>query len=159
MAAWARLWTRALQWPPGWSAELWAVLPQVRELVDKVQAAFVETLDELSWMDKATKQKAREKVGRTPEGGGQGCWQTGGAAAGRARRRPPGASLYSKHSEGGGGRLRRALCAETGLGAKPGRPSSAPKAGEETKTSGSRVPRREACTPQEPLCASVTAAK
>ncbi|XP_053777819.1 membrane metallo-endopeptidase-like 1 [Desmodus rotundus] len=34
----------------------------VRELVDKVQAAFVETLDELSWMDKATKQKAREKA-------------------------------------------------------------------------------------------------
>ncbi|XP_036918026.1 membrane metallo-endopeptidase-like 1 [Sturnira hondurensis] len=34
----------------------------VRELVDKVQAAFVETLDELSWMDKATKQKAQEKA-------------------------------------------------------------------------------------------------
>ncbi|XP_054439972.1 membrane metallo-endopeptidase-like 1 [Pteronotus mesoamericanus] len=34
----------------------------VRELVDKVQAAFVETLDELSWMDEATKQKAREKA-------------------------------------------------------------------------------------------------
>ncbi|XP_037002892.2 membrane metallo-endopeptidase-like 1 isoform X1 [Artibeus jamaicensis] len=34
----------------------------VRELVDKVREAFVETLDELSWMDKATKQKAQEKA-------------------------------------------------------------------------------------------------
>ncbi|XP_066121288.1 membrane metallo-endopeptidase-like 1 [Saccopteryx bilineata] len=34
----------------------------VRELIDKVQAVFVDNLDELSWMDKATKKKAQEKA-------------------------------------------------------------------------------------------------
>ncbi|XP_032970185.1 membrane metallo-endopeptidase-like 1 isoform X2 [Rhinolophus ferrumequinum] len=34
----------------------------VRELIDKVRAVFVETLDELSWMDMASKKKAQEKA-------------------------------------------------------------------------------------------------
>ncbi|KAF6345100.1 membrane metalloendopeptidase like 1 [Rhinolophus ferrumequinum] len=34
----------------------------VRELIDKVRAVFVETLDELSWMDMASKKKAQEKL-------------------------------------------------------------------------------------------------
>lgn len=37
--------------------------PQVRELIDKVRAVFVETLDELRWMDAESKKKAQEKVG------------------------------------------------------------------------------------------------
>lgn len=37
--------------------------PQVRELIDKVRAVFVEALDELRWMDAASKKKAQEKVG------------------------------------------------------------------------------------------------
>uniref|UniRef100_A0A8C8YF13 Membrane metalloendopeptidase like 1 n=1 Tax=Prolemur simus TaxID=1328070 RepID=A0A8C8YF13_PROSS len=34
----------------------------VRELIDKVRAVFVETLDELRWMDEESKQKAQEKA-------------------------------------------------------------------------------------------------
>ncbi|XP_044890891.1 membrane metallo-endopeptidase-like 1 isoform X4 [Felis catus] len=34
----------------------------VRELIDKVRAVFVETLDELGWMDEASKKKAQEKA-------------------------------------------------------------------------------------------------
>ncbi|XP_045426447.1 membrane metallo-endopeptidase-like 1 [Pipistrellus kuhlii] len=34
----------------------------VGELIDKVRAVFVETLDELSWMDEASKKKAQEKA-------------------------------------------------------------------------------------------------
>uniref|UniRef100_A0A452U103 Membrane metalloendopeptidase like 1 n=1 Tax=Ursus maritimus TaxID=29073 RepID=A0A452U103_URSMA len=34
----------------------------VRELIDKVRAVFVETLDELRWMDEASKKKAQEKA-------------------------------------------------------------------------------------------------
>ncbi|XP_040314961.1 membrane metallo-endopeptidase-like 1 isoform X2 [Herpailurus yagouaroundi] len=34
----------------------------VRELIDKVRAVFVETLDELGWMDEASKEKAQEKA-------------------------------------------------------------------------------------------------
>uniref|UniRef100_A0A2K5C286 Membrane metalloendopeptidase like 1 n=1 Tax=Aotus nancymaae TaxID=37293 RepID=A0A2K5C286_AOTNA len=34
----------------------------VRELIGKVRAVFVETLDELSWMDEESKEKAREKA-------------------------------------------------------------------------------------------------
>lgn len=41
--------------------------PQVRELIDKVRAVFVETLDELGWMDEESKKKAQEKVGGWPE--------------------------------------------------------------------------------------------
>lgn len=37
--------------------------PQVRELIDKVRAVFVEALDELRWMDAPSKKKAQEKVG------------------------------------------------------------------------------------------------
>lgn len=33
---------------------------------------FVETLDELGWMDAASKKKAQEKVGGRPEAQGQG---------------------------------------------------------------------------------------
>lgn len=40
---------------------------QVRELINKVRAVFVETLDELGWMDEASKKKAQEKVGGRPE--------------------------------------------------------------------------------------------
>ncbi|KAG8505481.1 Membrane metallo-endopeptidase-like 1 [Galemys pyrenaicus] len=36
--------------------------PQVRELIDKVRAVFVETLDELGWMDEESKRKAQEKA-------------------------------------------------------------------------------------------------
>lgn len=41
-------------------------LLQVKELIDKVRAVFVDTLDELSWMDESSKKKAQEKVGRRP---------------------------------------------------------------------------------------------
>uniref|UniRef100_A0A7N5JK99 Membrane metalloendopeptidase like 1 n=1 Tax=Ailuropoda melanoleuca TaxID=9646 RepID=A0A7N5JK99_AILME len=34
----------------------------VRELINKVRAVFVETLDELRWMDEASKKKAQEKL-------------------------------------------------------------------------------------------------
>uniref|UniRef100_A0A2K6K9V1 Membrane metalloendopeptidase like 1 n=1 Tax=Rhinopithecus bieti TaxID=61621 RepID=A0A2K6K9V1_RHIBE len=34
----------------------------VRELIDKVRTVFVETLDELSWMDEESKKKAQEKA-------------------------------------------------------------------------------------------------
>uniref|UniRef100_A0A8C0KDK0 Membrane metalloendopeptidase like 1 n=1 Tax=Canis lupus dingo TaxID=286419 RepID=A0A8C0KDK0_CANLU len=39
----------------------------VRELIDKVRAVFVETLDELGWMDEESKKKAQEKVGGWPD--------------------------------------------------------------------------------------------
>lgn len=45
-------------------------LLQVKELIDKVRAVFVDTLDELSWMDESSKKKAQEKVGRRPGKGG-----------------------------------------------------------------------------------------
>lgn len=58
------LWARPLQKPQCWSPRhKGCVLPQVRELIDKVRAVFVESLDELSWMDTASKKKAQEKVG------------------------------------------------------------------------------------------------
>ncbi|TKC42938.1 hypothetical protein EI555_019468, partial [Monodon monoceros] len=34
----------------------------VRELIDQLRAVFVETLDELSWMDESSKKKAQEKA-------------------------------------------------------------------------------------------------
>uniref|UniRef100_A0A8C6Z4Z0 Membrane metalloendopeptidase like 1 n=1 Tax=Nothoprocta perdicaria TaxID=30464 RepID=A0A8C6Z4Z0_NOTPE len=34
----------------------------VRDLIDKIREAFIETLDELQWMDETSKEKAREKV-------------------------------------------------------------------------------------------------
>ncbi|NWH73284.1 MMEL1 protein, partial [Piaya cayana] len=34
----------------------------VRDLIDKIRKAFIETLDELQWMDEASKEKAREKA-------------------------------------------------------------------------------------------------
>uniref|UniRef100_A0A8C0V6N9 Membrane metalloendopeptidase like 1 n=1 Tax=Cyanistes caeruleus TaxID=156563 RepID=A0A8C0V6N9_CYACU len=34
----------------------------VRDLIEKIREVFVETLDELQWMDKASKEKAREKA-------------------------------------------------------------------------------------------------
>ncbi|XP_060234920.1 membrane metallo-endopeptidase-like 1 isoform X6 [Meriones unguiculatus] len=34
----------------------------VRELIDKVRSVFVDTLDELSWMDETSKKKAQEKA-------------------------------------------------------------------------------------------------
>ncbi|XP_008575569.1 PREDICTED: membrane metallo-endopeptidase-like 1, partial [Galeopterus variegatus] len=48
----------------------------VRELIDKVRAVFVEALDELGWMDEASKKKAQEKR-QDPEVLAQG-WHTGG---------------------------------------------------------------------------------
>ncbi len=38
------------------------IVVQVRELIRKIQEAYVETLEELSWMDEQSKEKAREKV-------------------------------------------------------------------------------------------------
>lgn len=35
---------------------------QVRDLIEKIREVFVETLDELQWMDEGSKEKAREKV-------------------------------------------------------------------------------------------------
>ncbi|XP_044798820.1 membrane metallo-endopeptidase-like 1 isoform X4 [Bubalus bubalis] len=35
---------------------------KVKELIDKVRAVFVDTLDELSWMDESSKKKAQEKA-------------------------------------------------------------------------------------------------
>lgn len=35
---------------------------QVSNLISKIQQAYVETLEELNWMDDASKEKAREKV-------------------------------------------------------------------------------------------------
>lgn len=37
-------------------------LLQVSDLISKIQKAYVETLEELSWMDAPSKEKAREKV-------------------------------------------------------------------------------------------------
>ncbi|XP_010116389.1 PREDICTED: membrane metallo-endopeptidase-like 1, partial [Chlamydotis macqueenii] len=34
----------------------------VRDLIDKIREVFIETLDELQWMDEASKEKAREKA-------------------------------------------------------------------------------------------------
>ncbi|KFW64673.1 Membrane metallo-endopeptidase-like 1 [Pygoscelis adeliae] len=34
----------------------------VRDLIDKIRKVFIETLDELQWMDEASKEKAREKA-------------------------------------------------------------------------------------------------
>ncbi|XP_062889109.1 membrane metallo-endopeptidase-like 1 isoform X3 [Mobula hypostoma] len=34
----------------------------VKDLIDKIREVFIETLDELEWMDPASKQKAQEKV-------------------------------------------------------------------------------------------------
>ncbi|XP_041627736.1 membrane metallo-endopeptidase-like 1 isoform X4 [Vulpes lagopus] len=57
------LWTRPLQRPRSWSCRTGAMhSPQVRELIDKVRAVFVETLDELGWMDEESKKKAQEKA-------------------------------------------------------------------------------------------------
>lgn len=55
---------------------------QVSDLISKIQTAYVETLEELSWMDDPSKEKAREKV-RWPRRGdkhflyllhGSSCW-------------------------------------------------------------------------------------
>lgn len=35
---------------------------QVSDLISKIQTAYVETLEELGWMDSPSKEKAREKV-------------------------------------------------------------------------------------------------
>lgn len=35
---------------------------QVGELIKKIQDSYVETLEELGWMDEESKEKAREKV-------------------------------------------------------------------------------------------------
>lgn len=40
---------------------------QVRDLIEKIREVFVETLDELQWMDEASKEKAREKVRHNKE--------------------------------------------------------------------------------------------
>lgn len=39
-----------------------SVVDQVGDLIKKIQEAYVETLEELSWMDEQSKEKAREKV-------------------------------------------------------------------------------------------------
>lgn len=39
-----------------------AICSQVSDLISKIQKAYVETLEELSWMDDPSKEKAREKV-------------------------------------------------------------------------------------------------
>lgn len=51
-------------WPQQTRREHQAWLPQVHELIHKVRTVFVETLDELNWMDDESKHKAREKVGQ-----------------------------------------------------------------------------------------------
>lgn len=38
------------------------MLLQVSDLIKKIQKAYVETLEELRWMDAPSKEKAREKV-------------------------------------------------------------------------------------------------
>lgn len=58
--------------PQCWHAGQGPCAPQVRKLIDKVRAVFVETLDELGWMDEASKKKAQEKVRGWPEPRGQG---------------------------------------------------------------------------------------
>ena len=42
--------------------EIWLLCSQVSDLIGKIQQAYVETLEELSWMDTPSKEKAREKV-------------------------------------------------------------------------------------------------
>lgn len=39
---------------------------QVSDLIRKIQKAYVETLEELRWMDGPSKEKAREKVKEAP---------------------------------------------------------------------------------------------
>lgn len=41
---------------------VFVICSQVSDLISKIQAAYVETLEELSWMDTPSKEKAREKV-------------------------------------------------------------------------------------------------
>ena len=41
---------------------LYIIFSQVSDLIGKIQKAYVETLEELSWMDSPSKEKAREKV-------------------------------------------------------------------------------------------------
>lgn len=41
---------------------LCVIFSQVSDLIGKIQKAYVETLEELSWMDSPSKEKAREKV-------------------------------------------------------------------------------------------------
>ncbi|KAK0145809.1 Membrane metallo-endopeptidase-like 1 [Merluccius polli] len=43
-----------------------AVSFEVSDLISKIQEAYVETLEELSWMDSPSKEKAREKVTTPP---------------------------------------------------------------------------------------------
>lgn len=50
---------------------------QVRELIDQLRAVFMETLDELSWMDESSQKAAQEKVGRRLGEGGPGARGTG----------------------------------------------------------------------------------
>ncbi|KAK2492910.1 hypothetical protein MC885_009191 [Smutsia gigantea] len=54
--------TRPLRRPRGGSSRHEGpVHPQVRELIDRVQAAFMDTLDELGWVDEVS-EKAQEKL-------------------------------------------------------------------------------------------------
>ncbi|KAB1268553.1 Membrane metallo-endopeptidase-like 1 [Camelus dromedarius] len=43
-----------------------ALAEAVRELISKMRAVFLETLDELSWMDESSKKKAKEKARTGP---------------------------------------------------------------------------------------------
>lgn len=77
---------------------------------------FVETLDELGWMDAASKKKAQEKVGGRPEAQGQGLPPGEGSAG----------DPHHTHFRVGTARLEVAGSggdwAEAGLEAKPGTP-------------------------------------
>lgn len=93
--------------------------PQVRELINKVRAVFVETLDELGWMDEASKKKAQEKVGGWspkdfPPGEGS---PSVGSRGDRQHTR-----FTEEDTEAGCGSPRKRLWAEAGPEANCGRP-------------------------------------
>lgn len=115
------------------------VLLQVRELIDKVRAVFVETLDELSWMDTASKKKAQEKVG--------GPWSAQ-IMASHQQRAAPGRS--PPHPL----RVRTVRLEVAGSGGKCGWRQDwklTPEMEGEAMASGSRAPSIEVRTYQEPL--------
>lgn len=41
-------------------------IAQAEDMINEIRSAFKEALDQLSWMDKHTRQAAKDKVGGTP---------------------------------------------------------------------------------------------
>lgn len=87
---------------------------------------FVETLDELGWMDEVSKKKAREKVGGRMEPPGQGFLQGEGSPSVGTEGDHHHTRFRDEDTEAGCGLLRKGLWAEAGPEAKSARPPSTP---------------------------------